>query len=114
MFLDPSILQLCRKSRAAFVSTMSRYTQRFLDKGSVYRIQADGLGCVYQVELGILLWNSPSSLEIFRQNAQQFPWLETLGPREPWLVERPICVHESSNTSEMGTAANVHMLEECV
>ena len=29
-------------------------------------------------------------------------------------MERPIGAHEFSNTSEMGTVAKVHMLEECV
>ena len=87
-------------------------TQIFLKAGTAHRLQADGLGRTYQVEIGTVLWRFPASLRYFQDNCGRFSWLTSLGDKGPWLVERVIGMHEFPD--DMGTDAKVSMLESCV
>ena len=98
------------------LETMAKYerlvTQSFLKAGSVHRLQADGLGRTYQVEIGTVVWRFPVALRYYQQQEQHFRWLTPLGDRGPWLVERVIGMHEFPD--DMGCDGKVSMLETCV
>ena len=104
-----------REIGAEHVNTVAAYerlvTQRFLREGALFRLLADGLGRVYQVEIGTVIWKFPSSLRVFQQNVAALPWLEQLGPNGPWIVERLTGAREFPNT--MDTASKATMLEDC-
>ena len=91
---DSAIQVRSRRIAAEHTATLAKYeqlaTQRFLREGSVFRLQADGLKRVYQVEIGTLHWKCPSSLRVYAENVPSFRWIEELGPRGPWLVDRVI------------------------
>ena len=98
------------------VSTMAHYekqvTHRLLMEGAVFRLQADALDRTYQVEIGTVLWSLPSSLKHLPQYGDKEGWLEALGPRGPWIVERIIGMQEFPQAMDCdGKAA---MLEGCV
>ena len=98
------------------VSTMAHYekelTHRMLIEGAVFRLQADGLERTYQVEIGTLLWSLPSFLKHLPTHGEQAGWLEVLGPRGPWLVERIVGMQEFPHG--MDCDGKVSMLEACV
>ena len=81
-------------------------------EGAVFRLQADGLERTYQVEIGTVLWSWPASLEHLRGFGQQKGWLEELGPRGPWIVERIIGMQEFPQGMDLG--GKVSMIEACV
>ena len=92
---DSGIQVRSRRIAAEHTATLAKYEQLathrfFLREGSVFRLQADGLKRVYQVEIGTLLWKFPSSLRVYAENVSSFRWIEELGPRGPWLVDRVI------------------------
>ena len=98
------------------VSTMAQYekdlTHRLLRDGAVFRLQADGLGRTYQVEIGTVIWSLSSDLEHVLAHGEQAGWLEVLGPRGPWIVERVIGMQEFPQ--RMDCDGKVTMLEACV
>jgi len=87
-------------------------TYRVLGEGAVFRLQADGLERIYQVEIGTVLWSLPSGLKQLATYGEQAGWLEVLGPRGPWIVERIIGMREFPNG--MDCDGKVSMLEACV
>ena len=80
------------------VMAMAQYeriqTHRLLKEGAVFRLAADGQERTYQVEIGTVLWSFPASLQQFCRHGQQDGWLQELGPRGPWVVERIIGMRE--------------------
>ena len=104
-----------RRIASEHSTTLAKYeqlaTQRFLREGSIFRLQADGLKRVYQVEIGSLLWKFPTSLRFYQENVSSFRWIEELGPRGPWLIDRVIGARDFP--TDMGTANKVDMLEDC-
>ena len=98
------------------VSTMAQYekelTHRVLREGAVFRLEADGLDRIYQVEIGSVLWSLPAFLKDLPAHGEQAGWLEVLGPRGPWIIERIIEAQEFPN--DMGEDGKVTMLEACV
>ena len=104
-----------RRIASEHTATLAKYeqltTQRFLQEGSIFRLQADGLKRVYQVEIGTLLWKFPTSLRVYIENVSSFRWIEELGPKGPWLVDRVIGARDFP--TDMGTANKVEMLEDC-
>ena len=104
-----------RRIASEHTATLAKYeqlaTQRFLREGSIFRLQADGLKRVYQVEIGTLLWKFPASLRVYKENVSSFRWIEELGPQGPWLVDRVIGARDFP--TDMGTANKAEMLEDC-
>jgi len=98
------------------VTTMAHYekelTHRVLREGAVFRLQADGLDRTYQVEIGTVLWSVPSCLQHLPAHGEKGGWLEVLGPRGPWIVERIIGMQEFPQ--RMDCDGKVSMLEACV
>ena len=98
------------------VHTMACYekevTLRLLRDGAVFRLMADGLERTYQVEIGTVLWSWPSYLKHLPAHGVAAGWLEELGPRGPWIVERIIGMQEFPQ--DMGEDGKVSMLEACV
>ena len=113
---SPGVQMVSRKVGGQHVQSLARYermtTLRCLQEGAVFRLQADGLARAYQVEIGTILWQLPASLRCYAENGEEFSWLERLGPRGPWIVERLIGARDFPNA--MDTAGKVGMLEECV
>ena len=97
-------------------TTMAQYekvlTQRLLREGAVFRLKADGLARTYQVEIGTVLWSLPAFLKDLPAHGEQAGWLEVLGPRGPWIVERIIGMQEFPHG--LGEDGKVSMLEACV
>ena len=85
-------------------------TYRLLKEGSVFRLEADGLDRTYQVGIGTVLWSLPAAVAV--QHGEQAGWLEQLGPRGPWIVERLIGMREFP--AGMDCDGKVAMLEACV
>ena len=98
------------------VTSMAKYekelTHRLLREGAVFRLQADGLDRTYQVEIGIILWTLPAFLKHLPSHGEQGGWLEVLGPRGPWIVERIIGMQEFPHS--MDVDGKVSMLEASV
>ena len=98
------------------VGTMARHekalTHDILREGAVFRLQADGLERTYQVEIGTVLWSMPASLDSALAHGVQGGWLEKLGPRGPWIVERIIGMQQFPQ--EMDGEGKAAMLEACV
>ena len=80
--------------------------------GAVFRPQADGLDRTYQVEIGTVLWSLPSCLQHLPAHGEKGGWLEVLGSRGPWIVERIIGMQEFPQ--RMDCDGKVSMLEACV
>ncbi len=87
-------------------------THRLLRDGAVFRLQADGLERTYQVEIGTVIWSLSSDLEHVLTHGERAGWLEVLGPRGPWIVERIIGMQEFPQ--RMDCDGKVTMLEACV
>ena len=87
-------------------------TQKILKEGVVFRLSADGLDRTYQVEIGTVLWSLPKALDCLPRCASNAGWLEQLGPKGPWLVERLIGMREFPGG--MDTDGKATMLEDCV
>ena len=85
---------------------------RVLREGAVFRLSADGLDRTYQVEIGIVLWSLPLTLQHLPSYGEQAGWLEVLGPRGPYIVERILGMKELPH--DMGCDSKVAMLESCV
>ena len=81
---------------------------RLLRDGAAFRLQADGLERTYQVEIGTVIWSLSSDLK----HGEQDGWVEVLGPRGPWIVERVIGMQEFPQ--RMDCDGKVSMLEACV
>ena len=64
---------------------------------------------IYQAEIGTVLWSLPSSLTHLPAYGEKAEWLEVLGPRGPWLVERIIGMEEFPG--DMNCEGKVAMLE---
>ena len=98
------------------VQTMAQYekelTRRLLREGAVFRLQADGLDRTYQIEIGTVLWTLPAFLKHLPLHGEQGGWLEVLGPRGPWIVERIIGMREFPHS--MDVDGKVAMLEASV
>ena len=98
------------------VSAMAQYekiqTYRLLREGAVFRLAADGLERTYQVEIGTVIWSLPAFLRHLVRLGQQEGWLQELGPRGPWVVERIIGMREFPQA--MDSDGKVAMLEESV
>ena len=45
-------------------------TKALLERGSVFRLQADGRKRVYQVEIGAVLWTFPVALKPVREDLE--------------------------------------------
>ena len=63
----------------------------------------------YQVEIGTVLWSLPAKLAHLPAYGENAGWLEVLGPRGPWLVERIIGMEEFPG--EMNCEGKVAMFE---
>ena len=98
------------------VSTMALHeklvTQKILKEGVVFRLSADGLDRTYQVELGTVLWSLPKALDFLPNYGKNAGWLEQLGPKGPWIVERLIGMREFPQAMDCDGKAT--MLEDCV
>ena len=75
-------------------------------------MSADGLDRTYQVELGTVLWSLPKALDFLPDYGKTAGWLEQLGPKGPWLVERLIGMREFPQAMDKDGKAT--MLEDCV
>ena len=87
-------------------------THFLLKEGALFRLQADGLDRIYQVEIGTVLWSWPASLQLPSMLRNQANWLEELGPKGPWVAERLIGMQEFPAT--LTCQDKVSMLEACV
>ena len=98
------------------VSTMALHeklvTQKILKEGAVFRLEADGKDRTYQVEIGTVLWSLPKALGFLPSYAKKAGWLEQLGPKGPWIVERLIGMRELPQA--MDCDAKATMVENCV
>ena len=86
-------------------------TQLLAMSASAFRLQADGLGRIYQVELGMVIWKWPTWGHWLHQLGDQ-PGLLQLGERGPWLVERVIGARELP--ADLDTAGKVDAVAEAV
>ena len=75
-------------------------------------MSADGLDRTYQVEIGTVLWCLPKALDFLPSYGKHAGWLEQLGPKGPWIVERVIGMHEFPRAMDCDGKAS--MLEDCV
>ena len=87
-------------------------TKTLLERGSVFRLQADGRKRVYQVEIGAVLWKFPAALEPVRADLAKSGCISCLGARGPWVAERLIGMHEFP--SEMHLEGKASMVEGAV
>ena len=102
----------CRRLVFSMALHEKLLTQKILKEGVVFRLSADGLERTYQVEIGTVLWSLPKALEFLPRFATNAGWLEQLGLKGPWLVERLIGMREFPGG--MGTDGKATMLEDCV
>ena len=58
-------------------------TKTLLERGSVFRLQADGRKRVYQVEIGAVLWKFPVALEPVHGDLEKSGCISCLGARGP-------------------------------
>ena len=103
---------LCRRFVLSLAMHERLVTHKMLKEGAVFRLSADGLDRTYQVEIGTVLWSLPKVLEFLVPYACNAGWLEQLGPKGPWLVERLIGMREFPKG--MDTDGKASMLEDCV
>ena len=94
------------------LQTMASYerfiTKTLLERGSVFRLQADARKRVYQVEIGADLWKFPAALEPMRADLVKSGCISCLGA----LAERLIGMHEFP--SEMNLEGKASMVEDAV
>ena len=83
-----------KKCLQTMVSYERFITKTLLERGSVFRLQADGRERVYQVEIGAVLWKFPAALEPVRADLAKSGCISCLGARGPWVAERLIGMHE--------------------
>ena len=102
----------CRRVVVSMALHEKLVTQKIMKEGVVFRLSADGLDRTYQVEIGTLLWSLPKVLDFLPHYASNAGWLEQLGPKGPWLVERLIGMREFPRA--MDTDGKATMLEDCV
>jgi hypothetical protein len=99
-----------------WVTTMAFYekelTRRVLREGAVFRLQADGLERTYQIEIGTVIWSWLAGLKPLQAHGEKQGWLEVLGPRGPWIVERIIAMQEFPQAMDCDGKAS--MLETSV
>ena len=81
-------------------------------EGAVFRLQADGLERTYQIEIGTVIWSWPAGLKPLQAHGVKQGWLEVLGPRGPWIVERLIGMQEFPH--DMDCDGKASMLETSV
>ena len=102
----------CRRVVLSMALHEKWVTQKILKEGVVFRLSADGLDRTYQVEIGTVLWSLPKVLDFLPCYASNAGWLEQLGPKGPWLVERLIGMREFPLAMDIDGKAT--MLEDCV
>ena len=102
----------CKRLTSTMAKHEREVTYRVLKEGAVFRLQADGLERTYQVEIGTVLWSLLVFLKDLPAHGEQAGWLEALGPRGPWIVERIIGMQEFPQA--MDCDGKVSMLEACV
>ena len=78
----------CVKGLQTMAALERALTLEFLMSASACRLQADGLGRIYQVEIGMVLWKYPRWGSWLLQPGIACPGLLQLGDRGPWLVDR--------------------------
>ena len=78
----------CAKGLQTMVALERALTLEFLMEASACHLQADGLGRIYQVEMGMVLWKYPRWGSWLLQPGIACPGLLQLGDRGPWLVDR--------------------------
>ena len=100
----------CKKGLVAMATLERTLTYEFLTRASACRLQADGQGRTYQVELGMVLWQFPPLGSWLLQPKMDRPWLLQLGDRGPWLIDRLICAREMP--AELDTAGKVDMIAQ--
>ena len=103
---------LCRRFLSSLALHEKLVTHKVLKEGVVFRLSADGLDRTYQVEIGTVLWSLPKVLDFLVPYATNAGWLEQLGPKGPWLVERLIGMREFPKN--MDTDGKATMVEDCV
>ncbi len=87
-------------------------TKSIVKEGVVFRLIADGLDRTYQVEIGTVLWSLPKPLDFLPAYALEAGWLEQLGNKGLWVVDRLIGMWEFPQA--MDCDAKVAMIEDCV
>lgn len=102
----------CRQMVSTMALNEKQVTQKILKAGVVFRLSADGLDRTYQVELGTVLWTLTKSLDFLPSYGEKAGWLEQLGPKGPWIVERLIGMREFPHAMDCDGKAT--MLEDCV
>ena len=102
----------CRRRVMSMAQHEKWVTQKILKEGVVFRLSADGLDRAYQVELGTVLWSLPKALDFLPSYGKNAGWLEQLGPKGPWIVERLIGMREFPRAMDCDGKAT--MLEDCV
>ena len=107
---------LNRADAKASVATMASVerdvTHAFLAAATAFALAADGLGRTYQVNITMVIWKFPTHLQYLLQPGLPLPWLQTLGPRGPWLVDRMIGARELP--AALNTDAKAAEVRECV
>ena len=83
-----------------------------LKEGAAFRLQADGLERTYQVEIGTVLWPLLANFQHLTTHGELAGWLQVLGPRGPWIVERIIGVQEFPQGMDLD--GKVSMPEACM
>ena len=107
------VLEDCKQSVRAIGDYEHLVTHRLLSVASVFHLQADGRVRVYQVVIGAVIWKFPSGLSWLQEpHKGYYPWLKSLGPRGPWVIERLTGARELND--EMDCEGKVAMLAECV
>ena len=69
-----------KKCLHTMVSYQRFITKTLLERGSVFRLMADGRKRVYQVEIGSILWKFPAALEPVRADLAKSGCISCLGP----------------------------------
>ena len=65
-----------------------KVTQSLLRDSAAFVISADGLDRSYQGEVRAVLWKLPSFLKDWLIYEEKAGWLQVLGPKSLWVVER--------------------------
>ena len=102
----------CKTVLQSMATFERQLTHQLMQAATSFRLQADGQGRIYQVEMGMVIWKLPRPFSWLLQPGQESPWLVQLGGRGPWLAERVICMREVPG--ELDTAGKVDMVAQCV
>ncbi len=102
----------CKCALVSMASFEHVVTSKLFKAGDGFWLQADGLSRTYQVGMGGVLWKFPSGLPWLLQPGTQHSWLQCLGERGPWLVERLVGAREFP--ADMDMPSKVQMLREGV